>query len=303
MERMVELDKEKRLYFPKKKDGRIMKKVYLNELKGQPMTDTWIDINPLSAHASERLGYPTQKPLELLERIIQASSNEGDLVLDPFCGCGTTIAAAHKLKRRWVGIDITHLSISLQKFRLRDMFDISAGTDYEVIGEPTTVSAAHDLAEWDRYQFQWWALSLVEAKPVGGEAGSKRGKKGADKGIDGIINFIDEAGHKPKKVVIQVKSGHVKSGDIRDLKGTVERAGEIGVFITLEPPTRPMTEEAVSAGFYESPGWNKKFPKIQILTIEDLLNGQSIDMPPGHDTFRKAQRVKQEAKSQAELEF
>ena len=201
-------------------------KRYLDEMPGVSLQDMWDDVIPLSSNAKERLGYPTQKPEALLERIISASSNAGDVVLDPFCGCGTAIAAAHKLKRRWIGIDITHLSIALQKYRLQDMFELVSGEHYEVIGEPTTEEGARDLAQDSanegRYQFEWWALSLVGAKPVGGQAGSRRGKKGSDKGIDGIINFFepsDKGKAKVKKVIAQVKSGKVKSGDIRDLKG------------------------------------------------------------------------------------
>jgi site-specific DNA-methyltransferase (adenine-specific) len=266
-------------------------KRYLDEMPGVPLQDEWDDILPIGAQATERLGYPTQKPLSLLERIIQASSNPGDIILDPFCGCGTAIAAAQKLNRKWIGIDITHLSIALQKYRLQEMFP---ECKFKVIGEPTDYSAAKRLAQDDRYQFQWWALSLVKAKPLGGQEGTKTGKKGSDKGIDGVITFIDDAYSKPKRVLVQVKSGHVKSGDIRDLRGTVERENAaIGVFITLEPPSKDMITEAVTAGFYESPHW-RKCPRIQILTIADLLKGARIDMPPQYGTFKQAQRVKQD---------
>lgn len=264
-------------------------KRYLDEQRGKPLGDVWVDIPPLNSQAAERLGYPTQKPLALLERIIQASSNPGDVVLDPFCGCGTTIAAAHQLGRTWVGIDITHLSIALQKYRLEAMFP---GIQFKVVGEPKDIGAAHQLASEDRYQFQWWALSLIKARPLGGESGSKQGKKGSDKGIDGVITFIDDSTSKPKKVLIQVKSGKVKSGDIRDLVGTLQReGGAIGVFITLEPASKDMTTEAVSAGYYESPAWGKKYPKVQILTIDALLRGAEVQMPPAYGTFKQAQRA------------
>ena len=268
--------------------------------------------NPLQAGCTrqERLGYPTQKPEALLERIISASSNEGDVVLDPFCGCGTAIAAAHKLGRKWIGIDITHLSIALQKYRLQDMFELVSGQDYEVIGEPTTEAGARELAQDSanegRYQFEWWALSLVGAKPVGGQAGSKRGKKGADQGIDGVINFFeqDKKGKATaRKVVVQVKSGGVKAGDIRDLKGVLEREkATIGVFITLELPTQPMIREALQAGFYESEFWDKRYRKLQILSIRDLLGGDGVDMPPQHGTFKQAERHRsKDGKSQQDL--
>ncbi len=279
-------------------------KRYLDEGEGVVIQDVITDIPPLGAHAKERLSYPTQKPEALLERIILASSNEGDLVFDPFCGCGTTIAAAHKLNRRWIGIDITHLSIALQKYRLQDKFKLVSGTDYEVIGEPTTVEGARELAtdveNEGRYQFEWWALSLIGAKPVGGKPGSRRGKKGTDRGIDGIISFFeeDEKG-KPiaGTVIVQVKSGKVTSRDIRDLKGTVERENSaIGVFITLEKPTQAMLKEGLLAGYYESPGRNgKRYRKIQILTVGDLLEGAGADMPGQYTEIKRARLHKSDS--------
>jgi site-specific DNA-methyltransferase (adenine-specific) len=290
-EKMEQLDREGRLIFPRTLEGRILLKRYLDEMPGVVVGNIWADIGPINVRAAERLGYPTQKPLALLERIISASSNPGDMVLDPFCGCGTSIAAAQKLGRRWVGIDITHLSIALQKYRLEQMYP---GISFAVIGEPEDIGAARQLAQDDRYQFQWWALSLVRARPLGAEAGSKQGKKGSDKGIDGLINFIDDSTGKPKRVLVQVKSGKVKSGDIRDLVGTVQReSAQIGVFITLEEPSRDMNTEATSAGFYESPGWGQKYPRIQILTIAELLKGSEVKMPPPFGTFKQAQRVQQ----------
>ncbi len=277
-------------------------KRFLDEMPGTTLQDVWFDIKRLSSHAKERLGYPTQKPVALLERIIRASSNEGDVVLDPFCGCGTAIAAAHKLNRRWIGIDITHLSVSLQKYRLLDMFGLVSGVDYEVIGEPTTETGARELAadsaNEGRYQFEWWALSLVGAKPTGGQAGSRRGKKGADKGIDGVINFFerDEKG-KPqaRKVIVQVKSGKVSSPVVNELIGVLEQEkASIGLLITLEPPTQPMTRAALAAGYYESDFWGKSCRRLQILTIGDLLGGAGVDMPPQHGTFRQAPRAREE---------
>ena len=298
IETMQRLHNNGRLYYTK--NGIARRKRYLDESKGQLTNDLWTDIEALRSWHRERLGYPTQKPEALLERIIRASSNEGDVVLDPFCGCGTAIAAAHKLGRGWIGIDITHLSIALQKYRLQDMFELVSGADYEVIGEPATVDGARELAQDSanegRYQFEWWALSLVRAKPVGGSAGSRKGKKGADAGIDGVINFFDEDAKgkkKPQKVVAQVKSGKVNAAHIRDLKGTVEREGAaLGVFITLEKPTQAMVKEALAAGWYESPAWGKKYRRAQILTIGDLFEGAGVDMPPQHGTLQRASRWK-----------
>ncbi len=311
---MQHLHNDGRLYYTK--NGIARRKRYLDESKGQLTNDLWTDIEALRSWHRERLGYPTQKPEALLERIIRASSNEGDVVLDPFCGCGTAIVAAQKpeINRRWIGIDITHLAIALQKYRLQAMFGLVSGTDYEVIGEPATVDGARELAQDSanegRFQFEWWALSLVRAKPVGGKAGSRKGKKGADQGIDGIINFFDEddkGKKKPQTVIIQVKSGKVKSGDIRDLKGTVEREGAaIGVFITLENPTQAMIREALSAGTYDSPRWGRTFRRLQILTIGDLFGGAGVDMPPQYGSHQQAERwrakgVSVDGESQREL--
>ncbi|HYT41990.1 MAG TPA: restriction endonuclease, partial [Methylomirabilota bacterium] len=213
----------------------------------------------------------------------------------------TAIAAAHKLERKWIGIDITHLSIALQKYRLEAMFP---GIKFKVKGEPTDMSSARQLARDDRYQFQWWALSLIRAKPLGGQEGSREGKKGSDKGIDGVIAFIDDQSGKAKRVLVQVKSGHVNSSLIRELIGTVEgEKAAMGVFITLEPPTSEMTIAALKAGFYYSPGWNKDYPRIQILTIEELLHGAEVKMPPQFGTFKQAQRVQQSDAEQPELGF
>jgi site-specific DNA-methyltransferase (adenine-specific) len=312
-EKLDLLDSKGLIYWPPKGDVPQQKR-YLDEAPGVQIQDVITDIQPISSQATERLGYPTQKPLALLERIIQASSNKGDWVLDPFCGCGTAVAAAHKLNRRWIGIDITHLSISLMKYRLKDMFGLVEKKDYAVIGEPEDLGSARQLARSDRYQFQWWALSLVQAKPivgadphpglppVRGKGKTIEGKKGSDRGIDGVLNFLEEKG-KLQRVLIQVKSGHVKSGDIRDLRGVVEREEvAIGVFVTLEPPTQDMVTEAVSAGYFQSKAWQKDYPRIQILTVEDLLAGKGIDMPPSaYGTFKQAEKIKKQEGKQPEL--
>ncbi len=284
---MERLDAENRLHFTN--TGGIRIKRYLDEMLGVSVQDVIADIPPINSQAKERLGYPTQKPIALLERILEVSSNAGDVVLDPFCGCGTTIAAAEKMDRQWSGIDITHLSIALQKYRLQEHFPEA---EFAVVGEPESVKAAEYLAKQDRFQFEWWALSLVRARPGKATTGSKKGKKGADKGIDGVINFIDGANRKRQRVLVQVKSGKVSSRDIRDLVGTVEREkAAIGVFITLKPPSKPMKKEAASAGFYKSALWAGDFPKIQILTIEELLAGASIAMPSALRSFKKAERI------------
>ena len=257
-------------------------------------TDAGIDeeVRWLSTRDQERLHYPTQKPEGLLKRIIGASTEPGDLVLDPFCGCGTTIAAAQMLERLWIGIDITHLAIGLIRSRLRDAFTDAISKTYKVIGEPTTIEGAQQLAKDDPYQFQWWALGLVGAR-------RDEEKKGADKGIDGKLTFRDEAlGSKSKHVIISVKAGKLHAHYLRDLRGVIERdKAEIGVLITMEEPTKPMRTEAASAGFYKSP-WNEQYPRLQILTIEDLLDGRGIDYPAPRQTnvtLKRAPRAEAKA--------
>lgn len=286
--RMEQMDKEGRLIYTK--SGAPRYKRYLDEGAGTPITTIWEDIPFINSQAQERLGYPTQKPLALLERIISASSNEGDVVLDPFCGCGTATHAAQKLGRQWIGIDITHLSISLIEKRLRDAFP---GLKFEVHGTPKDLAGARDLAARDKYQFQWWACSLVNAQPFGGK------KKGADGGIDGLIYFTDAVAGKAatQRILVSVKGGaNIQVGMIRDLKGTLEREkAPIGLFITLEPPTKPMIAEAASAGLYRA-GNGRDYPRLQILTIEDLLEGRARaefnDMSGGTLTFKKAKKEK-----------
>ena len=288
---MANLDADRRIWYPDDKSKRPRLKRYFDEMPGRLLSNIWTDIFPINSQAAERLGYPTQKPVALLKRIISGSSNRGDVVLDPFCGCGTTVIAAQKMGRPWLGIDITHLSTSLLKSRLLDTYGLQPRKDYDVVGEPIDLGGAKALAEQDKFQFQFWALSLIAARPLGAVGDSKQGKKGSDKGIDGTISFIDDASDKPKRVIVQVKGGGVKSGDIRDLVGTLEREkGAIGVFITLEPATSHMTSEAASAGLYTSPGWNKTYPRIQIYTIADLLHGAQVKMPPSNITFKRSQR-------------
>ena len=267
-------------------------KRYLDEMQGVPLQDVWTDVNPVAAQAAERLGYPTQKPEALLERIIKASSNEGDVVLDPFCGCGTAIAVAQKLKRRWIGIDITHLAVNLIKKRLRDHFGEAVQSTYDVIGEPVSLSDAAELAKQDPFQFQSWALGLVGARVA------TSAKKGADRGIDGRLYFHDDKSGKSKQVIFSVKAGeNVNVTHIRDLRGVLDREkAEIGVLISMEPATKPMLKEAAEAGFYKSPHLEDKFPRIQILTVEQLLGGQQMKYPRWVDaTFKKAPKAREKA--------
>ncbi len=246
----------------------------------------------LAARLVKSLGYPTQKPVALLERIISASSNPGDAVLDPFCGCGTAVHAAQKLGRQWIGIDITHLAVSLIERRLKDAFP---GIAFEVHGTPKDIDGARDLAMRDKYQFQWWAVSLIDAQPYGGK------KKGADSGIDGLIYFRSDA-KTTERAVVSVKGGeHVGVPMIRDLKGVLDREkAPIGVFLTLAAPTHPMIAEAASAGFYELGG--RKYPRLQIITIEEALHGQKPAIPLV-DTGAAFKRATKEAPSQGKFDL
>ncbi len=262
-------------------------KRYLDEMPGVPLQDFWDDIRPLAARSRERLGYPTQKPQALLERIITTSSNPGDVVLDPFCGCGTAVAAAENLGRQWLGIDITHLAVALMKSRIKTSFNLDPGADYAIVGEPLDVGSARALWTQDPYQFQYWAVSLLEAQPQGEQ------RRGADRGIDGVIYFVDGPRRTPQRIIIQVKGGRVSSPQIRDLAGVVERErAALGLFISLEAPTRDMLTEAAAGGFYHSDLWQRDFPKLQIRTIADLLAGRSFDLPPRQPAYQPAERTR-----------
>ncbi|MFH1739499.1 MAG: DNA methyltransferase [bacterium] len=324
-EKMAELIRQGRVV--QTKQGAVPAyKRYLDEMPGVPLQDWWGDIGPIGAQAAERLGYPTQKPVALLDRIIRSSCPEGGVVLDPFCGCGTTIAAAQALGRAWIGIDITHLAITLIKQRLKDSFGIEqvvraspsgkgesakvgeAPAEYgavikppfHVVGEPTSEPDAAALAASDPYQFQWWALGLVGARPV-------EQKKGADKGIDGRIVFQGDKPGSFESVILSVKAGKTGAAHVRDLKGVLEREkAAIGVLISMQEATSPMKTEAVTAGFYESALWGRKYPKIQLFTVAELLAGKKVEMPPIRQvqaTFKKAPKATEKQAEQPKLQM
>lgn len=258
-----------------KKDAKTGK-IYRYPIDAGKVPEDYWHIETLNREDKERLGFPTQKPERLLERIVKACSNEGDVVLDPFCGCGTTISVAQNLGRRWIGIDITALAITLIKNRLVTAF---TEVEFDIIGEPTTLQDALRLAAEDKFQFQWWALGLVGARPA-------EQKKGADRGIDGRKYFFDTNKKVPKQIIFSVKGGeNISVKDIRDLRGVIEREkAALGVFISLEQPSKPMMSEAAAAGFYqpgelESMVDKTRYPRIQVLTIEDLLGGKSVQYP------------------------
>jgi site-specific DNA-methyltransferase (adenine-specific) len=293
IERMQKYDAEGKLQFPSNSDGALRLKMYEDESPGERIQSLWADISPIGAQAQERLGYPTQKPLALLERIISASSNEGDLVLDPFCGCGTTVHAAQKLNRRWIGIDVTHLAIHLIQRRLKDAF---SGIQFEIVGEPKDLGGARVLALQDKYEFQKWALAMISAQPY------KGGRKGGDGGVDGFL-YIKPDGKKTEKIIVSVKGGQsLNPAMVKDLIVTVDQEGaKMGVFLTLEAPTKGMVTQAASAGFFKTDYGN--FPKIQIITVEQLFGPSNPLHLPWQDTsvFKKAKRETTETQSKLDL--
>ena len=298
-ERMAQLIEQGRVVQPR--PGAVPRyKRYLDESRGRPVQDIWDDIAPVNSQAKERLGWSTQKPLPLLERVLAASSNPGDVVLDPFCGCGTALVAAQKLGRQWIGIDVTYLSIAVMRARLKDSFGLA---DVAVVGQPTEVEGARAMLVGTglegQYQFQWWALDLIGAQPMGGAQ-----KKGADRGIDGVINFSTGPRGEVGRALVSVKSGGVNSSQVRDLKGVLDREkAEIGLFVTLEEPSAPMHLEATTAGVYHSDLSGRDYQRIQILTIRELLEEhRQPDLPllvlPA---YQQAQRVAKKAAEQGEL--
>lgn len=276
VDRLDELDAQGRIYWPK---GAAWPRLirFQDESKGRALGDVWEDIPPINMQAKERLGYPTQKPVALLERIIEASSNPGDVVLDPFCGCGTAVVAAQRLGREWVGIDVTYLAIRVMRQRMVDSFPALGSVD--VIGQPTEVQGVRDwlasLGTEGPWQFQWWATELVGATPQGGT-----NKKGADQGVDGIITFTDHLGD-IQSVIVSVKSGKVNAGMVQGLKGAMEtHKAAMGLFVTLDEPSGPMRKEAAIAGAYHSELTGKDYPRLQILSIRELLeDGKKPDLP------------------------
>ncbi len=259
--------------------GRVPRvKRYLDEQRGLPLGDVWSDIAPLNSQAAERLGYPTQKPLALMERILALATNEDDVVLDPFCGCGTTIDAAIKLKRRWLGIDITYIAVGLIQARLKDTYGDEIAKTYKVEGIPRDLPGAQALFNQSPFDFERWAVTLADGTP------NARGKQSGDRGVDGVIRFLNDAKGKAEggRVLVSVKGGKsVNPAMVRDLVGTVgSQKAEMGVLITMVPPTPGMVEAANHSGSYTWPVNGQSFPRVQIITVPELLNFQRPKMPP-----------------------
>jgi len=259
---------------------------------GVPASNVW-DIAVINPMAKERLGYPTQKPEALLERVIKASSNERDVVLDPFCGCGTTLAVAEKLGRKWIGIDITVLAINAVEKRLRDHYP---DVEYKVLGVPTDVPSAERLAGDDKFDFEKWFVTALGGQPY-------RSRGGGDKGIDGFLYARDVKGGQ-HNVIISVKGGGYGPGAVRDLKGVVEREGAIaGLLLALKRPSKQAEAEAAGAGRFQMPGVERGYPKVQIFTVEDYFAGKRPDLPDTSETLKKAARVKREREKNHQLPF
>ncbi len=300
VERMQAMDADGRLYFPKRMDQRIQRKRYLDELEGETVDSLWDDISPINSQAKERLGYPTQKPEALLERIIKASSKEGDLVLDAYCGCGTTIAVCQKLDRRWIGIDITFQAISVILKRLEDTFGAEVHASIRTAGIPQDLGSAEALAnrkdDKTRKEFEKWAvLTYSRNRAV------IREKKGADKGIDGVAYFVSGF-NETEKMVFQAKSGDVKRSDIATLKGDMEREGaKLATLITLREPTQPMKDEATQAGVYHHPLIGLTMNRIQIVTVREMIEEKKrLELPMTTEVLKAAPKAV--TKSQATLE-
>lgn len=259
-------------------------KRYLDEMPGVPVQTIWTDIEVINNRSKERLGYPTQKPVALLERILRASSNEGDVVLDPFCGCGTTIDAAQRLGRRWIGIDITYLAVDLIDKRLRHTYGPSVTSTYEVIGIPRDLEGARALFAHSPFEFERWAVSLVNGQPNLRQVG--------DRGVDGVIRFPTDARGGTGRALVSVKGGRqINPGMVRDLVGTVEsQRAQVGVLVTMEPPTPGMVEAANHSGIYSAPASGQNFPRVQIITVPQLLAGQRPKLPPTIDPYFAASR-------------
>jgi site-specific DNA-methyltransferase (adenine-specific) len=289
-ERMQLLDDENRLHYPIKTGGRLRLKNYFDERVGVPVQDVWIDLTSIGGSSPERLGYPTQKPRALLERIIAASSNPGDVVLDPFCGCGTAVDAAQKLGRRWIGIDVTHLAIGLIEKRMREGY----GDDlpFETIGSPKDLASAQRLAVDDPHQFQHWITLKLGGYPWMG------GKKGGDKGVDGYFYYLGEGGATETGVISVKAGGNVNPNMVRDIGRVMARDGhKLGLFVTATLPTKGMAEEAASHGLIETEFG--RFPALQTYTLAELFADKRPKLPPLVSVNRKAARVEVRASHQS----
>lgn len=279
-ENLEKMDADGRIEF--RKTGMPVYKRYLDEQPGVPLQDIWTDVR-LTSSDKERLGYPTQKPLALLERIIRASSNEGDVVLDPFCGCGTTIDAAEKLKRRWIGIDVTTLAVDLIDARLRHSYGESIRNSYELLGIPRDHAGAAALFARSPFEFERWCVMMLDGQP--------NQKQTGDKGIDGVIRFPTDGRGNTDKILVSVKGGTTNPGHVRDLIGTVHsQKAAMGVFVCMSKASKGMSEAANHSGLYNHPRDGKTYPKVQIITVDELLNDKRPNLPSTLLPYFQAQK-------------
>lgn len=279
--------------------GRVPRvKKYLDEQRGLPLSDVWSDIAPLNSQAAERLGYPTQKPIALLERILRLATSEGDVVLDPFCGCGTTIDAAIKMKRNWLGVDITYIAVGLIQARLKDTYGEVIAKTYKVEGIPRDLPGAQALFNSSPFDFERWAVTLADGTPNEKQVG--------DRGIDGVIRFLNDKTGKAAggRVLVSVKGGKsINPAMVRDLVGTVEsQKAEMGVLVLMQPPTAGMLEAANHSGSYTWPVNGQSFPRVQIITVPELLNFRRPKMPPPLTPYISAVRRPKAASDQMTFE-
>lgn len=285
IERLDELDRIGLIQWPEKKGGKPEHRRFLKDMPGVALQDVWTDIDPINARATERLGYPTQKPVALLERIVSASTQSGDVVLDPFCGCGTTIDAAQRLGRQWIGIDVTYIAVDLIDKRLQGLYGTSVAETYEIHGIPHDLDGAMALFSDNPFDFERWAVSLVDGQPNEKQVG--------DKGIDGVIRFPTDNKQGVGRALVSVKGGkQINPGMVRDLVGTVEQQkADMGVFICLSEPTRGMIEVANGSGLYSWPVDGRSYPKVQIITVADLLAHKKPNMPTPFLPYVQARRL------------
>lgn len=286
-------------------EGRILKrrdgsprmdglKIYLDETQGKPLGSNWADIGRIGNTSGERLGYPTQKPEALLERIIRASSNEGDMVLDAYCGCGTTVAVAQRLNRQWIGIDITYQSIALILKRLEDQYPEQwAGIEAGILldGVPRDKASAVALAnrkdDKTRKEFEKWAVLTFSKNQA-----RINEKKGADAGIDGIAYFLIDKDTNGK-AIFQVKSGGANRATVATLNSDRQREkAEFGFLLTMDTPSKAMRDEIAAAGKYQHPMLNREDDRIQIVTVDEILEGKRLNLPMARpDAVRSAKAV------------
>lgn len=278
-EKLEAIDVAGRLYWAKSGTPYLVR--YLDEQPGEIVGNLWDDITPINSRAQERLGYPTQKPEALLERIIRASSNEGDVVLDAYCGCGTTVTVAQRLGRRWIGIDITYQSISLILKRLQDKYladwpaiEASILLDGVPRDLASSVALANRKDDKTRKEFEKWSVLTYSRNQA-----RINEKKGADAGIDGIAYFLIDKDTNGK-AIFQVKSGGANRATLATLNSDRQREkAEFGFLITMDKPTKAMRDEIAAAGKYRHPMLNREDDRIQVITVADILAGDRLDLP------------------------